>query len=263
MARAPERLVELASACGIEVGKPLLGGHTGAVCGGVLDGLPVVCKLVLDRTFAVREARSLQYLKSSGRVPRVVAADFSEGFLVTTRVLPGTTERVGDLDAVAELAGRLHAVAPVAGVLSVRGLVASRGEQLSQHCTKLGLDTAYVVSAREALVLDDAGVVCHGDFGPANVLDGSAGSLWAFDPECVVAPAAFDLAGWSIRQDSATAIETTTALARLCGIGEREALSWLGWMAFDEAVSHTVYGLPIAVHEWALAEALGVLPEMG
>jgi hypothetical protein len=97
MARAPERLANLASANGIEVGRPLLGGHTGAVCSGSLEGLPVVCKIVLDRTSRAAKVRSLQYLKSSGRVPGVVAVDLPEGFLVTTRVLPGTTERVSDL----------------------------------------------------------------------------------------------------------------------------------------------------------------------
>jgi hypothetical protein len=260
MGRAPERLAKLASAHGIEVGRPLLGGHTGAVCSGSLEGVPVVCKIVLDRTFAAREVRSLQYLKSSGRVPRVVAVDLPEGFLVTTRVLPGTTERASDLDVVAELAGRLHAVALVTGVHSVRDLVASRGAQLAQHCDELGLDPTYMSRVRSALVLDDTGVVCHGDFGPANVLDGPDGALWAIDPECVIGPAAFDVAGWAIRQDSSTAIETTTVLAQLCGIGEREALAWLGWMAFDEAISHTVYGLPVAEHEWVLAEVLGVLP---
>jgi len=52
-------------------------------------------------------------------------------------------------------------------------------------------------------------------------------------------------------------------LADLYGASRTEARAWLGWMAFDEAVRHTVYGLPIARAEWALAVQLGVLPPRG
>jgi hypothetical protein len=261
MAEAPERLVQLASELGIEVGAPLLGGHTGAVCGGWLDGAPVICKLTLDRSFAAREASSLQWLKSSGRVPEVVVVDVEQGFLVVTRVLPGTAAGAGDLGAVAELVGRLHTVAAVEGIPDVRELVSNRSAELVRHCAVLGLDPDHLGRARAALVSDNAvSVVCHGDFGPANILDGPDGALWAIDPECVVGSPAFDIAGWAIRRDGRTAIATTTALAALCDIDQREALAWLGWMAFDEAVSHTIYGLPVAAEEWALAEALGVLP---
>jgi hypothetical protein len=261
MRSAPARLIELADAHGIEAGSPLLGGHTGAVCTGVRDGQPVVCKLTLDTAFALREVHSLQALSNSGRVPDVVAAEVHEGFLVTSRVLPGTADLVGDLSAVADLARRLHDVTPPVGATTVEALLADREEAVARHCQTLGLDPSLLCVALEPLDLGAAHLVlCHGDFGPANLLDGPAGELWAIDPECVVGPAAFDLAGYAIRHGSGTAIAVLDELADRYGASQTEARAWLGWMAFDEAVSHTVYGLPIARAEWALAAQLGVLP---
>jgi len=261
MRSAPARLVELAEAHGIEVNSPLTGGHTGAVCAGVRAGRPVVCKLTLDTSFALREMYSLHALSRSGRVPDVVVAEVHEGFLATSRVLPGTAGLVGDLSAVADLARRLHDVTPPVGATTVEALLADRAEALAQHCQTLGLDPSLLHAAREPL---DPGaahlVLCHGDFGPANLLDGPAGELWAIDPECIVGPAAFDLAGYAVRHGSDTAIAVLDELADLYGASRTEARAWLGWMTFDEAVRHTVYGLPIARAEWALAVQLGVLP---
>lgn len=261
MRSAPARLIELAGAHGIEVGSPLLGGHTGAVCTGVRDGQPVVCKLTLDTAFALREVRSLHALRNSGRVPDVVAAEVHEGFLVTSRVLPGTAGLVGDLSAVADIARRLHDVTPPVGATTVEALLADRAEAVAQHCQTLILDPSLLYAALEPLDLGVAHLVlCHGDFGPANLLDGPAGELWAIDPECFAGPAAFDLAGYAIRHGSDTAIAVLDELADRYGTSQTEARAWLGWMAFDEAVSHTVYGLPIARAEWALAAQMGVLP---
>lgn len=75
MQSAPGLLIELCAAHNIEVGIPLQGGGTGAVCSGLLDGQSVVCKLVLKRSAVSREAQSLRWLASSDRVPAIVAVD--------------------------------------------------------------------------------------------------------------------------------------------------------------------------------------------
>jgi hypothetical protein len=219
------------------------------------DG-PVVAKLVFDTLFADREVTSLEILAESGRVPRVVAADPAAGFLATERILPGTPPP-DDLHAVAGLAKALHAAPLSAGVTHVSQLLAARHDEVVARGHAFGVAPARVDSVIAQLP-DEQAVLCHGDFGPANVLAGPDG-LWAIDPECVVASAAFDLAGYAIRRGAGAARQVALELADANKMDPAAAIAWLAWMALDEAVCHRSYGLEQARAEWDLAQGLGVL----
>ena len=253
---APLALDRMARRFEIEIDGPLPGGHTGVTGFGHGPDGPVVAKLVFDAFFASREITSLGFLASSGRVPKVVAADPAAGFLATERILPGTPPS-GSLSAVAELANALHAVPVPTEVPHVSQLLAVRRNEVVHRGQDLGVTAAQVDSV-VAQLSTERPVLCHGDFGPANVLVGPGG-LWAIDPECVIAPAAFDLAGYAIRQGARTAQQVALELACAYQEDSGAVFAWLAWMALDEAVCHRSYGLEQARAEWELAEALSVL----
>jgi streptomycin 6-kinase len=253
---APGLAARLAERWGVVLGEPLHGGHTGLVAGGSMDGKPVVVKLVRKRGSAVRERRSLGVLAASGRVPGVLAWDDEHGFLVTERIEASRRVGVGELDAVVELAQVLHAVAAGPRITRVRDVLDGRVAAVLRHAAALGVAEQHVHDAVPVVV--GKLVVCHGDFGPANVLVGAT-QVWAIDPECVVGPAAMDLAGFAIRAGAEQAVATAEELAGRYGANLAAVLAWLRWMAVDEALSHAAYGVEFAA-EWALAVELGALP---